>query len=226
MLLAQGTDLIVLFLGLELLSITLYVLVGFAYPRLSSEEAAMKYLLIGAFAAGFLVFGIALIYGATGTIEPVRYQQRRCHSRAGHRRSGAAAGRLRAGAGRLRLQDLDGAVPYVDAGCVRGRADAGDGVYVGRAPRAAGFAALVRVLLQWRRPAVRDLWLPAVAVLAALTMIVGNIAAVIADSTSSACWPIPASATPATSCWAAAGGVPNTARAASRAFCSICWPMR
>ena len=67
MLLAQGTDLIVLFLGLELLSITLYVLVGFAYPRLSSEEAAMKYLLIGAFAAGFLVFGIALIYGATGT---------------------------------------------------------------------------------------------------------------------------------------------------------------
>src|SRR6266508_1632847 len=67
MLLAQGTDLIVLFLGLELLSITLYLLVGFAYPRLSSEEAAMKYLLIGAFAAGFLVFGIALIYGATGT---------------------------------------------------------------------------------------------------------------------------------------------------------------
>src|SRR5262245_23288164 len=66
MLLAQGTDLIVLFLGLELLSITLYVLIGFAYPRLASEEAAMKYLLIGAFAAGFLVFGIALTYGATG----------------------------------------------------------------------------------------------------------------------------------------------------------------
>ncbi|HEX5691986.1 MAG TPA: proton-conducting transporter membrane subunit, partial [Roseiflexaceae bacterium] len=66
MLLAQGTDLIVLFLGLETLSITLYVLAGFAYPRLSSEEAAMKYLLIGAFGAGFLVFGIALLYGATG----------------------------------------------------------------------------------------------------------------------------------------------------------------
>ncbi len=66
MLLGQGTDLIVLFLGLELLSITLYVLAGFAYPRISSEEAAMKYLLIGAFGAGFLVFGIALLYGATG----------------------------------------------------------------------------------------------------------------------------------------------------------------
>jgi ABC-type uncharacterized transport system permease subunit len=57
----------VLFLGLELLSITLYVLAGFAYPRLSSEEAAMKYLLVGAFAAGFLVFGIALTYGASGS---------------------------------------------------------------------------------------------------------------------------------------------------------------
>jgi NADH-quinone oxidoreductase subunit N len=67
MLLAQGTDLIVLFLGLETLSITLYVLAGFAYPRLPSQEAAMKYLIIGAFGAGFLVFGIALIYGATGT---------------------------------------------------------------------------------------------------------------------------------------------------------------
>src|SRR5262245_7896334 len=67
MLLGQGTDLIVLFLGLELLSITLYVLAGFAYPRLASEEAAMKYLLIGAFGAGFLVFGIGLIFGATIT---------------------------------------------------------------------------------------------------------------------------------------------------------------
>ena len=68
MLLAQGTDLIVLFLGLEMLSIVLYVLTGFAYPRNASEEAGMKYLLIGAFAGGFVVFGIALLYGATGSM--------------------------------------------------------------------------------------------------------------------------------------------------------------
>lgn len=66
-LMAQGTDLIVLFLGIEALSITLYILTGFAYPRLTSEEAAMKYLVLGAFAAGFFVYGIALISGATGT---------------------------------------------------------------------------------------------------------------------------------------------------------------
>jgi NADH dehydrogenase subunit N (EC 1.6.5.3) len=66
-LLSQGTDLIVLFLGIEALSITLYILTGFAYPRLTSEEAAMKYLLLGSFAAGFFVYGIALVYGATGS---------------------------------------------------------------------------------------------------------------------------------------------------------------
>jgi NADH-quinone oxidoreductase subunit N len=66
-LLVQGNDLIVLFLGIEALSITLYILTGFAYPRLTSEEAAMKYLVLGAFAAGFFVYGIALVYGATDT---------------------------------------------------------------------------------------------------------------------------------------------------------------
>lgn len=66
-LLAQSTDLIMMFLAVELLSITLYVLTAFAYPRISSEEAGMKYLLLGAFASGFFVYGIALIYGATGS---------------------------------------------------------------------------------------------------------------------------------------------------------------
>lgn len=66
-LLVQSTNLIMMFLSVELLSITLYILTGFAYPRLASEEAAMKYLLLGAFAAGFFVYGIALIYGAAGT---------------------------------------------------------------------------------------------------------------------------------------------------------------
>ncbi len=67
MLMAQASDLIVLFLGLELLSIPLYVLAAFALPRLDSEEAGLKYFLLGAFASGFLLYGIALIYGAAGT---------------------------------------------------------------------------------------------------------------------------------------------------------------
>ncbi len=67
MLMSLANDLIVVFLALELLSIPLYVLAGFARPRLESEEASLKYFLMGAFAGGFVVFGIALIFGATGT---------------------------------------------------------------------------------------------------------------------------------------------------------------
>src|SRR5688500_749965 len=67
MLMAQATDLIVVFLALELLSIPLYVLAAFARPRVESEEAGIKYFLLGAFSTGFVVYGIVLVFGATGS---------------------------------------------------------------------------------------------------------------------------------------------------------------
>src|SRR5215475_467722 len=67
MLMAAATDLIVLFLGLELMSISVYVLAGIWRPELRSSEAALKYFLLGAFASGFLLYGIAMAYGAFGT---------------------------------------------------------------------------------------------------------------------------------------------------------------
>ena len=67
MLMTQAADLIIVFLALELLSIPLYVLAAFARPNLQSEEAGVKYFLLGAFATGFVVYGTALIFGATGT---------------------------------------------------------------------------------------------------------------------------------------------------------------
>ncbi|HSJ86561.1 MAG TPA: NADH-quinone oxidoreductase subunit N [Anaerolineales bacterium] len=67
MLMAQAGDLIVVFLALELLSIPLYVLAAFDRPRVESEEAGLKYFLLGAFATGFVVYGTALVFGATGT---------------------------------------------------------------------------------------------------------------------------------------------------------------
>lgn len=66
MLMASAADLIVVFLALELLSIPLYILAAFAQPRPESEEAGMKYFLLGAFAGGFVLYGVALVYGATG----------------------------------------------------------------------------------------------------------------------------------------------------------------
>jgi len=67
MLMTQASDLIIVFLALELLSIPLYVLAAFARPDLRSEEAGLKYFLLGAFATGFIVYGTALVFGATGT---------------------------------------------------------------------------------------------------------------------------------------------------------------
>ncbi|MEN8242502.1 MAG: NADH-quinone oxidoreductase subunit N [Chloroflexota bacterium] len=66
MLMATAANLIVVFLALEMLSIPLYVMAAIARKNVESEEAGLKYFLLGAFAGGFLLYGIALVYGATG----------------------------------------------------------------------------------------------------------------------------------------------------------------
>jgi NADH-quinone oxidoreductase subunit N len=66
-LLASAADLIVVFLALEVLSLSLYVMAGFSFRRLASQEASMKYFLLGAFSSAFFLFGVAYAYGATGT---------------------------------------------------------------------------------------------------------------------------------------------------------------
>jgi NADH-quinone oxidoreductase subunit N len=67
MLMAAARELILIFIGLEILSIALYVLSGLARTEEKSEEAAVKYFLLGAFSSGFFLYGIALFYGGTGT---------------------------------------------------------------------------------------------------------------------------------------------------------------
>lgn len=69
MLMAAATDLIVIFLGLETMSMAVYVLAGIWRQRAKSNEAALKYFLLGAFASGFFLYGIALVYGATGSVQ-------------------------------------------------------------------------------------------------------------------------------------------------------------
>jgi NADH-quinone oxidoreductase subunit N len=176
MLLAQGVDLIVLFLGLELLSITLYVLVGFAYPRLSSEEGAMKYLLIGAFAAGFLVFGIALIYGATGTSN--LFDLAKILGQGGLAAEDktlvlAGSALVIVGFGyKISMAPFHMWTPDVYEGAPTPVA-----ALMSVGTKSAGFAAMTRFLLQGIG-AEYAIWVPAVAVLAALTMIVGNVSAV------------------------------------------------
>ncbi|HEY2386466.1 MAG TPA: NADH-quinone oxidoreductase subunit N [Candidatus Binatia bacterium] len=64
---ASAVDLILIFLGLEVMSVSVYVLAGAWRSQVRSNEASMKYFLLGAFATGFLLYGIALVYGATGS---------------------------------------------------------------------------------------------------------------------------------------------------------------
>ncbi len=66
-LMTQANDLVVIFLGLEILSIGLYVLVAFDRQRAASQEAALKYFLLGSFASAIFIYGAALVYGATGS---------------------------------------------------------------------------------------------------------------------------------------------------------------
>ncbi len=65
---AGATNLILIFLGIEQLSLALYVLAGTGYPRAASQEAALKYVLLGSLASGFLIYGSALLYGSAGSV--------------------------------------------------------------------------------------------------------------------------------------------------------------
>src|SRR5829696_8384890 len=70
MLMASGNDLVMIFLGLEILSIATYVMAGFRRSDVRSNESSLKYFILGSFSSAFLLFGIALVYGATAKVIP------------------------------------------------------------------------------------------------------------------------------------------------------------
>jgi len=173
LLMAVAADLIVVFLALELLSIPLYVLAGFARPQIESEEASLKYFLLGAFAGGFILFGIALVYGATG--------QTGLENIAGIINLGVAdTGLLVAGAA-LILIGLGfkvAAVPFhMWTPDVYTGAPSTVTAFMAIGAKAAGFAALLRVFVTIF-PILVDDMTPIFWVLAALTMILGNYVAI------------------------------------------------
>ncbi len=69
MIMASGTDLLSIYVGLELMALSIYILTGFTQQYGRSNEAAMKYIILGAFSSGVLLYGISLIYGLTGTTQ-------------------------------------------------------------------------------------------------------------------------------------------------------------
>src|SRR3989475_2369165 len=166
-------DLIVVFLALEILSLSLYLLTGISFRRLASAEASMKYFLLGAFSSAFFLYGVALAYGATGTTNLSRI----AHALSGE--VGPAALAL-GGAGLLAVGFgfKVAAVPFhmwtPDAyqgapTCVTAFMSAGTKV--------AAFAAFLRVFDVAFSPLIWD-WKPFVWVLAAVTMVVGSVLAI------------------------------------------------
>ena len=173
MLMAGGSDLFVVFLGLELMSISVYVLSGIDRRSKVGGEAALKYFLLGAFASAFFLYGIALLYGATGSTKiPVIAAQLAPLGLAGHPMLTGGMALLLIGFGfkiaavpfHMWTPDVyDGAPTPVTA-------------YMAAAVKAAAFGALVRVLLQ-AFGAIHPNWEQVIWWLAAVTMLVGNLIA-------------------------------------------------
>lgn len=169
MLMSIANDLILVFLALELLSIPLYILSGFAVPRLDSEESAMKYFLLGAFSSAFMVFGIALLYGATGSTALPELL-----TRIGE---GGALGMAGAALLLVGFAFKVAAVPFhMWTPDVYEGAPTAVTAFMSVGAKVGGFAALIRVFVS-ALPALAATWAPAIAVLAALTMILGNVVA-------------------------------------------------
>jgi NADH-quinone oxidoreductase subunit N len=169
--LAGAEDLIVLFLGLEVMSVAVYVLAGFNRASPFSSEAALKYFLIGAFASGFLLYGIALVYGVTGTTN-LSLIGAQLAARQVPPMAAIGLGLLIIGMG-FKVA----AVPFhMWAPDVYDGAPTPVTAFMATGVKAAAFAALVRVLLE-AFPSAQSLWQPVVAALAIASMVVGNLVA-------------------------------------------------
>ena len=75
MFMASGVHLITIYIGLELLSLSSYILAGYFKSELKSTEAAMKYFILGAVSSAILLYGISLIYGVCGIAQPARHRR-------------------------------------------------------------------------------------------------------------------------------------------------------
>lgn len=174
-LMAEAADLIVVFLGLEILSIALYVLAGIDHRRPSSGEAAMKYFVLGAFSSAIFVYGIALTYGATGSTNIAQIGSFLANN------PSSTNGLLLAGSGLMLVGFLFkvAAVPFHmwTPDVYQGSPTPVTG-FMAAVAKAGGFAALIRVFLE-AFPTLRDSWQPLVLWVAVLTLLAGAVLAIV-----------------------------------------------
>ncbi len=172
MLMAAGNELIIVFLGLELMSLSLYVLAGYFRDSPASSEAGMKYLLLGAFASAFFLYGIALIYGGAGTTNvPAIAEAITAPNKSPLLLAGMFL--LIVGFGfKVAIVPFHQWAPDVYEGAPTTVA-----AFISAGPKAAGFAAFLRIFME-ALPNLQVEWSGAIIVLAMLTMTVGNVIAI------------------------------------------------
>ena len=173
----SGHNLLVIYLGLELLTLSSYALVALRRDDEQATEAAMKYFVLGALASGFLLYGMSLIYGATGTLDLAEVV-----------RAIAGGEQTLAGSPRVLMLGLVflvaglafklGVVPFhMWVPDVYHGAPTAITLMIGGAPKLAAFAIVIRLLVQGLLPMVVD-WQQMLAVLAVMSLLIGNLAAI------------------------------------------------
>lgn len=181
---AAANDLVVLFLGLETLSLALYVLAASNRRRAESQEAGLKYFVLGSVASAFLLYGIALVYGATGTThlmsspagEPSIFSTLESTVFIGNSKTLLLAGiaLLIVGLGfKIAAVPFHTWTPDVYQGAPTPVTS-----FMASAAKAAGFAALLRVLVYGLSSRVDD-WRPVIWAMTVLTVLVGSVLAVV-----------------------------------------------
>jgi len=180
MLMSVANDLIVLFVAIEILSVALYVLSGFARTDQRSEEAALKYFLLGAFAAGFLLYGIALIYGGSAGAVMGGGGTTNLATLAKFYGGGVTPNAMAIAGIALMLVGLAfkaALVPFhMWTPDVYEGAPTSVTAYMAAAAKIGAFAAILRVFIAFE--GISSYWLIAIQILAILTMFGGNILAV------------------------------------------------
>ncbi|KJU82792.1 proton-translocating NADH-quinone oxidoreductase, chain N, partial [Candidatus Magnetobacterium bavaricum] len=173
MFMVSATNLLIIYLGLELMALSTYILAGFIRHDRRSTEAAVKYFLMGAFSTAILLYGMSLLYGTTGTMDLVRIGDY-IHYK------GLSGNPLLLIAMVMFIVSLSfkvAAVPFhMWAPDVYEGAPTSVTAFMSVGPKAAGFAVFVKVLLIVF-PSMRDNWSVIITGLAILTMLVGNVLA-------------------------------------------------
>ena len=169
----SGQNFIVIYLGLELLTLSSYALVALRRDHTQASEAAMKYFVLGAMASGFLLYGMSMMYGATGSLELSAVLKAISSGQVNHQVLVFGLVFIVAG-----LAFKIGAVPFhMWIPDVYQGAPTAATLMIGGAPKLAAFAILVRLLVEGLLPLAFD-WQQMLALLAIGSLLIGNLAAI------------------------------------------------